>query len=447
MLLSILNAGLNDSVRAATDQGLEPVPQRPAESPEAIAAEVASIRAAIEAAHGTRIRFVISTGVDPLGPIKGGPLSYTLNSADPEKLKTIVDDMQHRAHEPIAKLLPATLVIGENFATEKLKGVFTKFGIDSASNFISVDEDRAILYRLALANKDLKQWLETGDVSEAPQLAAFFKAQSEQGRDKLTLLLPEAWSHAAFWTRRAFNTLHVVTGEKPNLHNYGKDRVFLMVQRKGEKHPEAAAFKALRNARYPIATLTFNATAPLSRYMRFIEATAEPHTPEIIEVDGPPDPAAWKQLTTSPESPKSLAGAINAAVRSNAITCGEIAFFGELTPPIRKALDNAVRLLFRSPFKMPGAVLEAPAEMLIDRAGTFSILILSVAQARFALAAYEPDRHIAQFLATKLALERKHRPVRAILVKDLSIESLGVLEEFFSVTAANLSSNGQIQTR
>jgi hypothetical protein len=220
-----------------------------------------------------------------------------------------------------------------------------------------------------------------------------------------------------------------------------------MVQRKGEQHPEAAAFKALRNAGYPIAALTFNATAPLSRYMRFIEVAAGPVTPETLEVEGPPDPAAWKQLTTSPESPKSLAAAIDSAVRSRAISCGEIALFGELTPEIRKSLDNAARLLFRTPFKMPGAVRHAPREILLTDEGCFSILILAVAQARFALAAYEPDRHIAQFLATKLALERKHRAVRAILVKDLSIESLGVLEEFFSQTAANLSSNGQIQTR
>ncbi len=308
MLLSILNG----SVPAATDEGLE-VPKRPAESTEVIAAEVAAIRAAIEAAHGTRIRFVISTSLDPVGPVKGGPLSYTLDSADPEKLKAIVDDMQRRAHEPIAKLLPATLVIGHNFATEKLAGVYAKFGIDRTANFISVDETRAILYRLTLANKNLKAWIEGADlnekeIAEALQLAAFLKANS---RDKLTLLLPEAWSHAALWTRREFDTLTVVTGEKPNLRNYDKDRVFLMVQRKGEQHPEAAAFKALRNAGYPIATLTFNATAPLSRYMRFIECAAFPlrqpvlDDRETIEAEilreGFQNNAAWKQLLTSPE--------------------------------------------------------------------------------------------------------------------------------------------------
>ena len=85
--------------------------------------------------------------------------------------------------------------------------------------------------------------------------------------------------------------------------------------------------------------------------------------------------------------------------------------------------------------------------------GCFTILVLSAAQDRFALAAFEPDRHIAQFLATKAALEKKRRLVRAILVKDLSIESLAGLDEFFSQTARNISSgshqgvHGEIQSR
>ena len=72
-----------------------------------------------------------------------------------------------------------------------------------------------------------------------------------------------------------------------------------------------------------------------------------------------------------------------------------------------------------------------------------------MSQNRFALAQYEPDRHIAEFLATKLALENQRRQARAILVKDLSIESIAVLEEFFSQTAKHISSepNGQIQSR
>jgi len=465
LLLSILN----DPVRASTEEhrartGAIELPAPPSESPETILAEVAAIRASLG-----RIRVVISAYPETLGPIKGGPLTYTLDSADPEKLKAIIDDIQHRTHEPIAKLLPSMLVIGHNYATERLKSVYDRFELDATGNFIDLDETRGMLYQLALANKDLKPWLDTPPNPEASHLAAFLAAQIEAGRDKITLLLPEAWSSIAGWTRRAFTGLHLSTGEKPNLRHLGKDRVFLVIQRKGEQHPEAAAIKALRNANYPIAALTFNATAQLSHYMRFIEDTAftlkrptpndrgvDPRpalTDEILK-EGIANNAAWRQLHTSPESPRSLANAINYGAKSHAFTSGEIAFFGDLrysenAPLLRKALDNAARLLFRSPFKMPAIISEAPSGMLLDRGDRFSILIMPATQNRFALAQYEPERHIAEFLATKLALENQRRQARAILVKDLSVESIAILEEFFSQTAKNISSepNGQIQSR
>jgi hypothetical protein len=93
---------------------------------------------------------------------------------------------------------------------------------------------------------------------------------------------------------------------------------------------------------------------------------------------------------------------------------------------------------------MPVDVYEGPAmnhsyhEMIIGHGRCFSIVLLAQEQARLPMAAYEPDYHMAQFLATKLALERRRRAVRAILVKDLSPESLRALEEFFSATAACL---------
>lgn len=460
MLLSILN----DPVRASTEEHRARVaaielPAPPPESAEAILAEVTAVRAAVG-----RIRVVISAYPETLGPIKGGPLTYTLDSADPEKLKAIVDDMQRRTHEPLAKLLPSTLILGHNYATDRLKSVYSKFELDATQNFIDVDETRAILYQLALGNKDLKPWLDNPPNPEASHLAAFLAAQIEAGRDKITLLLPEAWASVAGWTRRAFTGLHLITGEKPNLRHLGKDRVFLVIQRKGEQHPEAAAIKALRNANFPIAAITFNATAQLSRYMRFMEDTAftlkhptedpRPSITDEIFREGVANNAAWKQLHASPESPRSLANAIGYGAKTHAFTSGEIAFFGDLrysenAPLLRKALDNAARLLFRSPLKMPATVCEAPSGMLLDRSDRFSILIAPAAQNRFALAQYEPDRHIAEFLATKLALENQRRQARAILVKDQSIESIAVLEEFFSQAAKYISSepNGQIQSR
>jgi len=442
LILSILN----DPVRASTEENAARIravgfPAPPDESAETILAEVAMIRGAIG-----RVRCAISTYPETLGPLKGGPLTYTLDSSDPEKLKAIVDDVQRRTHEPIAKLLPSTVMLGNSYATERLKSVFQKFEIEPGGHFIDVDERRAMLYRLALANQDLKAWIGVPSSEEAAQLAGFLAAQIEAGRDKITLLLPAAWSSIAEWTRRAFGGLHLVTGEKPNLRHLGKDRVFVVVQRKGEAHPEAAAINALRNAHYPIAALTFNATAQLSRYMRFMEDAA--YTLRKLGGEQPAaedvDDAAWKQLHTSPESPRSLANAINYGAKTRAFSCGEIAFFGDLrysenAPLWRKALDNAARLLFRSPLKMPAIVCEAPGGMLLDRDDRFSILIVPSVQNRFALAQYEPERHIAEFLATKLALEKQRRQARAILVRDLSIESIAAMEEFFSQTAQHIT--------
>ena len=88
-----------------------------------------------------------------------------------------------------------------------------------------------------------------------------------------------------------------------------------------------------------------------------------------------------------------------------------------------------------STLKMPVDIYEGPAmnhsyhEMVIGHGRCFSIVLLSEKQSR------DADYHMAQFLATKLALERKQRTVRAILVKDLSSESIQTLEEFFSETA------------
>jgi len=77
--------------------------------------------------------------------------------------------------------------------------------------------------------------------------------------------------------------------------------------------------------------------------------------------------------------------------------------------------------------------------MIIGHGRCFSIVILSREQAQYRTAGYEPDYHMAQFFATKLALEQRHRLVRAILVKDLSPETLAILDEFFAATAAALN--------
>ena len=85
-------------------------------------AEIEQIRAAIRTAHGVNIRFVIWSGMggsiedktayNLAGLLKGGPQFYSLDSTDPEKLQSIVEDMTRRSSEPIGRLLPATLVVG-----------------------------------------------------------------------------------------------------------------------------------------------------------------------------------------------------------------------------------------------------------------------------------------------------------------------------------------------
>ncbi len=414
----------------------------PSIAPETILEEIAALRSAF------RVRFVINAYPGALGPLKGGPLTYTLDSSDPEKFKAIIDDMQHRAHEPIAKLLPFTLVIGQNYAIERLASLYRKFEIDPTPHFIDIDAPRAQLYSLALANQDLKPWLDPAPLEESQQLAAFIEAQLKDFRDKFILILPKDLAPAALWTRRQFAGLYMIADEKPNPRQYRKanepfqDRAFIVVQRKGESNPDAAVVTSLLNAGFPVALLTFSAAEPPSAYLRLIEQAAhalqlKPEPFDLAELHADPKAAlnALKHETT-----ESLANTINHAVKTRAATCAEIVFFGDLGrhPLLRKALDSGARLLFRSPLKMPAGVFEGPSDLLAEPEGCFTLLVLSATQNRFALAAFDPDRHIAEFLAAKLALERKRRLVRAILVRDLSAESIADLEEFFSRTALNI---------
>jgi hypothetical protein len=360
---------------------------------------------------------------------------------------------------------------------------------------------RGSLYPLALAasdskSDDLKKWiagaiLSENDVSEALKLSAFLQAQAEQGREKVTLLLPQSWLGAGLWTKQDFEEslgkseeigIKIVIGEKPNLRNYrnvedpAQDRVFLVVQRKGEAHPDADAITNLRSAHYPIAILTIPSAAPLSHYMQLIhyavfglgflrnmnfvtqpavelyKSIASEISAEAKELGGITATSAWKSLgagsigarrwrgVVSMETPESLAAAIRHAATSRRIEYGELTFFGDMRyseggKRMRKALEAAGQRLFRSKLKMPVDIYEGPAmnhsyhEMVIGHGRCFSIVLLSEKQSQ------QADYHMAQFLATKLALERKQRLVRAILVKDLSSESIETLGHFFSETA------------
>src|SRR6185437_10549300 len=191
------------------------------------------------------------------------------------------------------------------------------------------------------------------------------------------------------------------------------------------------------------------------RYMNFVtqpavelyKSIAAEISEEAKQAGGIAATSAWKSLgagrrwrgVVSVETPETLAAAIRDAAKSRRIEYGELTFFGDMRyseggKRMRKALETAGQRLFRSKLKMPVDIYEGPAmnhsyhEMVIGHGRCFSIVLLSEKSP-------QADYHIAQFLATKLALERKQRLVRAILVKDLSSESIETLGDFFSEAA------------
>lgn len=354
---------------------------------------------------------------------------------------------------------------------------------------------RGSLIPLALAAVDLKNWisatfLSTEEIQTAWKLAAFLHAQGLAGRDKVTLLLPKSWAGAGLWTKQDFEEslgkseeigIKIVIQEKVKVRYWHRandprqDRVILAVQLKGEPHPEAEGITAIRHARYPIAILTFPSSTPLSHYMQFIhyvvfglgylrnmnfvtqpgvelyKSIASEVFDEAKQAGGTANTGAWKALLQEHkrQTPERYAEQLRTLAASRAIEYGELTFFGDLRYSeegrnMRKSLERAADRVFRSRLKMPVDIYEGPAmnhsyhEMIIGHGKCFTTVLISEKQARFPAAHYEPDYHMAQFLATKMALERKGRHVAALVVKDLSGESLTKLDDFFRQAASKL---------
>ena len=104
---------------------------------------------------------------------------------------------------------------------------------------------------------------------------------------------------------------------------------------------------------------------------------------------------------------------------------------------VLRVLKQAAGELFRSALKMPADVYEGPAmnhsyhEMIIGHGRCFSTVLATLRPEELPAAGYTADYHMAQFLATQIALARRGRAVVAILLDQLEPDSLLALREFF----------------
>jgi hypothetical protein len=529
----------------------------------AIESEIASIRARLLEAHGSRLRFVIWVATcggaedkhlyNAAGLLKRGPRSYVLDSADPAKLKAILEDMTRRSRLTMPDVLKSTLVVGMAMdATsyepvlnlEKLALLYEKHEVDPQANFLyltvsgslldrfasrrgyrkvelqpdSCDATaawhtapltRGSLYALGLSGVPLREWMDATwlteeEVETAWRLAAFLQAQGAAGRDKVTLILPKPWSGAALWTKQDFEKslgkgeragIRVVIDEKLKLPNYRapkddrQDRVFLAVQVKGMEVEDSQKIALLRRAGYPVAVLVLPRGSVLSRYLQFIHYVVfglawardvnfvtQPNTrlyqaivqrlhDRALEAGGIEQTREWKTMRATPcqakwrnrvtlyyhlvdgveadsrTAPEVYATLLNRFVERRVAEYAELTFFADMRcsangRSLRKKLGRAAETLFRSRLKMPVDIGEGPA---ISHGKAFSTVLLAENAATLPPLGYTADYHRAEFLATVIALAERGCPAVAILVKDLEVESLAALDEFFRQAAKHVN--------
>ena len=530
-----------------------------------VTAEAAELRAAVKSAHQAPLRFVLWAGVgtaaaeawlfQTAGLLKRGPRCYVLDSADPGKLKAILDDVERRSGLSISAVLRSTLVVGTATAItsyepvvsfEKLANLYDRHRIERHAHFLSLAAEgsvldafarergyrrvplaldgtaagghggplaRGSLYPLALARTDLGPWIRNACLSEkdtytAWRLASFLHAQGAAGRDKVTLLLPKPWAGAALWTGLSFEEsdpgLKIISCAKPRLANYRapkdplQDRVFVAVRVGGVAGPDTAKIGLLRRSGYPLAVLTLPRGALLSRYMQFVhyavfglawlrgmDLAARPGADlqasiasrifaEAQESGGAAHTASWKRMAASKrqiafrgdltlhydrfdpgfasegmDAPQLYAAILRSLVADRRIEYGDLTFFGDTRyshagVAVRRILDHAAESLFERRLSLPADVQEGPAvnhscqETIPGHGRCLSTVLLSESQEPLAAARYAPDYHLAQFLATQIALAERGRPVVAITLRNLAETSLRTLEEFFHRAASYL---------
>lgn len=293
--------------------------------------------------------------------------------------------------------------------------------------------------------------------------------------------------------------IKIIIGERPRMANYrppkdpGQDRAFLAVTAKGMPEPDTGKTALLRRSGYPMAALALPAGTPLSRYMQFVHYTVlglgylremnfvtQPGVElyksitnrlyeEARKSGGIQVTPAWRELTTGPrqsrwrgvlslssqllepdgDAPEQYAAIIKRLRASQCMEYGELTFFGDIRynpagKRMRKRLERAAEGLYRRRLNMPADVYEGPPmnhsyhEMIIGHGKCFSTILLSEKQEELPAAGYQPDYHLAQFLATRQALEQRGRPVATVTLRDLGERSLAVLDEFFKRAAAAL---------
>lgn len=496
------------------------------------------------------------------GLLDGGPAFFVLDSTDPAKLKAILGALARRHKGKLENALKSTLVVGMAMGMtsyepvvnlERLARLYDRYKLDSRSNFLYmtlpgslVDQfasargyrrvelqldngnstagrhsgpmTRGSLYPLALAGADLDGWIRGSQLAEhdihtAWSLASFLQVQGREGRDKVTLLLSPSLACAALWTKQDFEEslgkseetgIKIVIGERPRLADYRpagdarQDRVFLMVERAGELALDRSRLAALKRGGYPMAAISLEKNAPLSRYMQFIhyavfglgylrrmnfvtqpsvelyKSITNPLYENSVFQGGIEKTPEWKQLTESPRQIKWRGGVVlhydrlpcgielndrDAAsayasllmqmLDARTIEYGELTFFGDTRfdargRRMRRVLERAGQSIYRSGLRTPVDIYEGPAmnhsyhEMVIGHGRCLSTVLLSRKAESISEIGYTADYHRAQFLATQMAYERKSRLVVAITVKDMESASLDSLEEFFRAVATRL---------
>jgi hypothetical protein len=530
--------------------------ERHPEWAERVAAEADQLRAAIRAAHNVPLRFLIWAGnggaiedkamYQAAGLLKRGPRLYLLDSADPLKLKSILEDIERRHSLPIGAVLRSTLAVGAGMSAasfeaalnlDKLANLFERCRVESAAHFLSMAPEgspldqlatrrgyrrvnlrldgagtaagcqsgpltRASLYPLALADVDLRAWiggacLSDRDMRTAWRLAAFLHAQTGEGRDKVTLLLPKPWAGAAAWTQQAAagedGGALIVPCARPRLANYyspkdaRQDRVFLAIAPRGAPGPDRVKIALLRRAGYPLAVLTMPRAA-LSSYMQFVHcaafgmawlrgsALAAPTAAGVREsiavkilaeagtAGGTMSTSCWKRMALSQrqasfrealtlyydrlpvpvesagqDAPSLYAAILGKLAAERGADRGELVWFGDtrysaVGMAMRRVLERAAEHLFERRLKMPACVHETATGL----GRCFTTVLLSARQEQLAEARYAPDYHVAQFLAAQIALAERGCHVVAIVVKDMGEASRRTLEEFFHRAAAGL---------